>query len=253
MNYGLYISASGLLTNSARADVYSNNLANSTTTAFKPDSISVRARNTAKQEDNLFHLDSNALLERLGGGVMPTETRVNTDGASLRETGNPLDLAIQGDGFFTVASRQGDGEPRLTRDGRFAMNSLGELVTATDGLRVLSAQGRPIRLDPTAPISVTSTGDIVQRGERVAQIGVVAEPPGLTKEGANLFRASRGAELVPATGRVEQGFVEESGVDAITAMLDVIGANKSVQSNARMIRYFDETMDRAINTLGRVS
>jgi flagellar basal body rod protein FlgG len=258
MIYGLYLSASASLTQMARQDVEANNLANVDTVAFKPDSFSIRQRDVARKEDGLFHLSSSTMLERLGGGVMPLPTRVDTSPAALRETGDPLDIAIEGHGFFGVRYGDGPDSLRLTRDGRMTLNAQGTLVRATDGSPMLGAGGGPIRLDPTLPVAIDADGTIRQAGEPVAQLMVVDAPSNaLLKAGDNLLRLAGGAQtagqLTPASGSVRQHFVETSGVDPIKAMMAVNNAANAAQSNLRMIGLFNDIMDRAINRLGRVA
>lgn len=259
MIYGMYLSASASLTQMARQDVASNNLANVDTVGFKPDSFLIRQRDTVRKEDGLFHLDSNAMLERLGGGVMPLPTRVDTSPAALRETGDEFDIAMEGPGFFGVRYGDGPDSLRLTRDGRMTLNAQGTLVRATDGSPMLSAGGGSIRLDPTLPMAIDADGTIRQAGEPVAQLMVVDAPRNaLLKAGDNLLRLDGGTDaaermLTPARGSVRQHFVETSGVDPIKAIMAVNNAANAAQSNLRMIGLFNDIMDRAINRLGRVA
>lgn len=258
MIYGMYLSASASLTQMARQDVASNNLANVDTVGFKPDAFLIRQREAARPEDGLYHLDSNNMLERLGGGVMPLPTQVISAPSALRETGEPLDIAMEGKGFFGV--RFGDGEDsfRVTRDGRMTLNAQGTLVRSTDGSPMLSAAGNPIQLDPTLPIAIDADGTIRQGDGAVAQLMVVDVPQAsLLKAGDNLMRVAAGPDgqppLTPATGSVRQHFVETSGVDPIKALMAVNDAANAAQTNLRMIGLFNDIMDRAINRLGRVA
>ena len=254
MNYGMWISSSSVAVNMARQDVYSNNLANVQTAAFKPDMIAVRQRDAARIEDSLGFVDSNKLIERLGAGVMPTATMVDTTPAATRSTGNPLDVAIKGDGFFAVRAH---GGVRLTRDGRLTLGSNGQLVLAGTGSAVLDTAGVPVTLDSSAPIEIASDGRISQRGAVVAQLRVVEirEPGSLVKEGNNLLRADDEAmrTAIPASGRIIQGSLEDSGVNAVKAIMQVTSASRAAQGGLRMVSVFGEIMERTINTLGRVA
>ncbi len=250
----MYISASAMLTNMARLDVASNNLANVTTDGFKPDMIAVRQRLVVREEDGLYHMDSNALLERLGAGVMPTQTTVNMKQAALKTTGNPLDIAIEGKGMIQVASSAGDDSPRFTRDGRLSINSEGELVLAVNGRAVLRDGGSgTIKVDPSRAVEIRGDGSVVQGGKSIGRISFVDVLGGVVKEGDNLLKAAGEANIDDASGRIVQGAIEQSGVNAIDAMMSVAGAGKAAQGNAKIISYFDELMNRAINSLGRVS
>lgn len=253
MNYGMYISASSMSAQMARQDVISNNLANVNTTAFKPDMLGIRQRDAATREDGLS-LPSNALLERLGAGVMPMATRVDIGSAPLERTEGPLDLGIEGEGFFVV--RAGN-ELRLTRDGRMAVSTDGILVTAAEGRPVLGTNDEAISIDPGATITIDATGRILQNDAEVGRIALVtvSEPDRLVKQGNGLFGPGPGQSLDrrPANGRVSQGMLEMSGTDAISAMMAVTSASRAVDSASTIIGYFNEMMGRAINTLGRVS
>jgi flagellar basal-body rod protein FlgF len=258
MNYGLYLSAAGALTSMHRQDVIANNLANLNTIGFKPDSVDVRQRAPARIEDPATFADAQWMLERLGGGVLDAPTRVSLEQGPLEETGNDLDLAIQGDGLFAVSSGAGGPDAmRYTRDGRFTLNARGELVMAVNGMRVLDAANQPIRLDRSAPVRISDDGTIEQNGARVAQLHVIAPPNGnhLIKAGDNLLRLADGAQPNPAAARgaVRQGFTEGSAVDPILALNDMINASKSAMGNLRMMQYHDQLLGETFNTFGRVA
>ncbi len=257
MNYGLYIAASGLSTQMAKQDSLSNNLANVNTTAYKPDVFAVRERLTARGEDGLGSLPSNDLLEQLGGGVMPVATRLNMAQASLERTGQPLDIAIEGEGFLLVSAGDGDDDVRLTRDGRMTLGPGGRLISATTGLDILDASDSAITLDPTKAVHIRASGSIVQNGSEVAQLALVTvrDPSMLQKAGSGLLRTPAGEALerLPATGRIMQEFLESSGSDPITTMNAISSAGRAVASSTNIISYINGMMDRAINGLGRTS
>lgn len=259
MNYGLYLSAAGTLANMHRQDVYANNLANVNTVGFKPDSVFTKQRLPERLESPGAFIDPQHLLERLGGGqfIEPTQTAM-TQG-ELTRSDNPLDLGIQGNGFFVVATGAGTGpdHQRLTRDGRFTMNENGQLVMTTTGMRVLDVNDQPIRLNPSQHIEINRDGEISQGGNIVARLQLAdpSNPSQIRKAGENLYRFREGAtpNRVPADGRILQGHVEGSAVDPILAMNAMIGAAKSAMSNSKLMQYHDHIMGEAINTFGRVA
>lgn len=257
MNYGLYIAASGMSAQMARQDVLSNNLANVSTTAFKPDTLAIRARDTARVEDRLATLPSNLLLERLGAGVMPFQTRVSLSAAPLERTGSPLDLGIDGEGYLLVRVGAGDAGVRLTRDGRLAVSAEGRLVTASDGSPVLDSSNQPITVRADRALIVHPNGVIEQDGSEVATLGFVGVDDSrvLAKDGSGLLRVAGGAGLPVrrATGRIMQEHLESSGTDAVKSMMAVTSASRAVDSNSTIIGYINEMMGRAIGTLGRVA
>ncbi len=196
MNYGLYVSAAGVMTNLYRQDVFANNLANVNTTAFKPDIPELSQRDPEAVEDNLGMDVSNRLLERLGGGVYAGPQRIDMSTAQLTETGNPLDVALQKDGqFFAVQvtdPKTGQVQVRLTRDGRFTRNDAGELVN-TAGHRVLDPNDQPIRVRGSAPVRIDGAGHLLQNGKPVAQLQVaqVNDTGQLEKRGGGSVRLQR--------------------------------------------------------------
>jgi flagellar basal-body rod protein FlgF len=264
MNYGYNIGAAGVLTALHRQDVATNNLANIQTVGFKPDTAFTVPRQAVRQEDGLMSIPSNALLERLGAGVLLAPNRTNFKQGAITQSRNPFDLAIEGDGFLTVAGSKGGvgggaagDEIRLTRDGRLTMNTEGRLVTIGDGREVLDASGRPITLNPAQDFQVEGDGRILQGGQDVATLGFVDVPNRgvLRKVGDNLFALSAAAasSKVPATGTIRQHAIEESGSDPIRAMMDVQAAADAVGTTSKIMQIHDDLMNRAINTLGRVT
>ncbi|GAB4108221.1 MAG: flagellar hook basal-body protein [Phycisphaeraceae bacterium] len=261
MNYGLYLSASGVLTNTYRQDVFANNLANVETPGFKPDIPTVRQRDPESIEDGLGMDVSQELLDKLGGGVLAGRQRINFKQGPLRASHQPLDVALLDKRqFFAVESinpETGQADVALTRDGRFTINGQNELVTQA-GHRVLDASGQAIVVDATGQASIDEAGRLLINGVptgRAIQVAEVDDLDALTKRGQGLFVFSGPgtARVLPEESvRVKPGHYEASGVDPIMAMMNVVAATKAITSNANMIRYHDQLLDRAVNTLGRV-
>jgi flagellar basal body rod protein FlgG len=258
MNYGLYLSATGVLTNLHRMDVLANNLANVNTAGFKPDAVITRQRLPARLEGPA-NADPQWMLERLGGGQLLEPTRTIHAQGRLIETGNELDVAIDGDGFLVVSgdASSGGGRTLLTRDGRLTINSAGELVQASTGRRVLEASGRPIQLATDQPASIRSSGEIEQGGEVVGAIRLVDVPDSrsLRKVGDNLYRPDDASarRLAPARGSLVQGAIEGSAVDPIITLNAMLSATRGAEANTKLMQYADNLMGQAINTLGRVA
>lgn len=259
MNYGFNIGAAGVIATMHRQDVAANNLANIQTVGFKPDAAFTIPRQAARQEDGLMSMPSNALLERLGAGVLLAPTKTRFEQGSLEQSKNPFDLAIDGEGFLTVStgSTQGGDTIRLTRDGRLTLDADGKLVTIAGGHAVLDDTGRPITLSRDMDFAVDSNGAVRQNNAQVATLGFVDVPNKsvLKKTGDNLFMLPPGAakSSVTPTGQIKQYAVEQSAVDPIQAMMAVQNAANSVGTTIRVMQIHDELMNRAINTLGRVN
>ncbi|MHC4220740.1 MAG: flagellar hook-basal body protein [Planctomycetota bacterium] len=258
MNYGLYLAASGALTNLHRQEVLTNNLANATTVGFKPDLVFARQRRPERLEAGVG-TDPQLLLEQLGGGPALMPTRPDLSQGALQATSNDLDVAIEGKGYLVVRTGTGSGpeDIRLTRDGRLSMNLKDELIMTTTGMRVLSTANRPIRLDRRQPVQINANGDVLQGGRTVAtiQIAEPQDPDAIVKAGDNVLRDISNGPIArrPADGSLRQGHVESSGVEPITALKDLVNAVKSVEANVKMMQYHDHIMGQAINTMGRVA
>lgn len=259
MNNGYAIGASSVLTSMYRQDVASNNLANMETVGFKPDMTFTLPRLAARQEDDLMNASSNALLERLGSGVLLGRNKVAFTQGALRRTGNPLDVAIEGSGFLQLGVPAGENADRLrlTRDGRMTVNSEGRLVNANTGLDVLDVGDRPITLNRAQPIEIDGAGGIWQGGAKVAELRFIDIPTTdvLSKIGDGMFTMSAAAasSRSPAKGELKQRAVEGSAVDPIKAMMAVQQAASSVSSAVRIMQINDELSGRAINSLGRIA
>lgn len=258
MNYGWNIGASSVLASMHRQDVATNNLANIETVGFKGDSVFTIPRQAARNEDNLFNLPSNALLERLGAGVLLSPSRPSFQQGNLTHTGNPLDVAIQGSGFLSVrAPGNTPGAPRLTRDGRLSLNSQAQLISISTGQPVLDTNDQPITLDRGSDVKIDGDGVVRQNGATVAQLRIseVANPTQLRKVGDNQYQANPAIlqSRRPASGQLVQGSVERSSVDPIQAMLAVQNAANAVGASTRIMQIQDEISNRVINTFGRVS
>jgi flagellar basal body rod protein FlgG len=260
MNYGLYLSAGGALTNLYRQDVIANNLANVNTTGFKPDVVNEQARLPQRLEPGQMPVDPQTLLEKIGGGDWSGPTRINLRQGGLAESHGPLDLAVEGEGFFVVDAGKGQGDKalRFTRDGRMALNSNGTLVTASSGFPVLDDEDQPIMLDRSRPVNIDTDGTVRQGDEEVAtlQIATVADTSKLTKVGDNLILftipGSNNARR-PADGSVRQGMVESSADDPVLVLNEMINVSRAIQANALMMQYHDNILGQAINTFGRVA
>jgi len=259
MNYGLYLSASGVLTNSYRQDVFANNLANVNTVAFKPDMPTLTQRLPEAAEGLTPLGTANDLLDRLGGGVLAGPQRTSFAAGAIEQTGRDLDVAFTDrSSFFAVEQTDpntGNATVRLTRDGRFAINAQGYLVT-TAGHRLLGQGDRPIQVNANAKTSITADGGVRQNGAEVArlQVATVNDTSALEKAGGNLF-AFTGNDPRSQTDNpnLRIGALESSGTNAIGTMMQIMAAAKAATANAKLIKYHDSMMDKAINTLGRVA
>jgi len=253
--YGLYLSAAGVQTNSYRQDVISNNIANAETVGFKRDLALFQQRRTEAQDRGTPGA-SNATLEALGGGVFAYPTQVDSSQGDSETTGNNLDAAIEGKGFFTVNDH---GTTHLTRDGRFLVNRAGHLALANaEGQEVMDEKGRPITLDPKIPGSQTAIGrygEVTQAGKLVGKLKLVDVPDysKLQKRGGTLMSYADPGELQPSKAVLHSGFVERANVEPATELTQLMDAQRQLEANANMIRYQDTTLGRLVNDVGKIS
>lgn len=260
MNYGLHLSASGVLTSMYRQDIHANNLANATTVGFKRDMAAITQRSAESVEDNHPAIYRHPLMDQLGGGVFAGPQHISFEAGALQKTSNPLDLALESpDTFFAVTRTNpntGEAELRFTRDGRFTRSAEGFLVTATGGFKVLDENNQAIALDEGQGVLIDPDARVQQGGAEVARLQVtgIINRDALTKAGHNLFKYNGNGDGREAAinGRVRSGFVENSTVDPIKELLGMMQSTSAVQYNSNLIKYHDMLMDRAVNSLGRV-
>lgn len=225
-----------------RMDIAANNLANVATTGFKADGIWLEeADNTdAHAED----APTNIRFVRDMGVVR------NMQQGPIALTGNPLDVAIEGEGFFMVQGP--NGQTHYTRDGAFQLAGDGRLVTS-DGFAVLSGGGAPIVLDPQGETpSIGRDGVIRVAGVEAGRIGMAsfAAPGALSKVGDNLWDA-QGQQPGEFEGVVIQGSLEGSNVRPVVELTRLIEISRAYQSAAKIVSNTDELRQRAIQQLGR--
>ncbi|MEM9345163.1 MAG: flagellar hook-basal body complex protein [Planctomycetota bacterium] len=261
MNYGLYLSASGVMVNAHRQDVLANNLANVNTAGFKPLFTDARQRLPESLEDGPVEFGlSNALLDKLGGGIFGKDQRVAFNTAAPVKTDRELDAALTEDNAFFVVQhtdpRTGMQDIRLTRAGKFSTNIQGELVTQT-GDRVLNVNDEPIEVVGRPVIS--RKGEIVmfegdtEVGREQMQLAS-ADLGSLRPAGKNLFEMRDGDSRQPIEEPVVlPGHYESSGTNAITTMMEIVSATKAATGNARMIQYHDQMLNASINTFARLA
>jgi flagellar basal-body rod protein FlgG len=231
---GIYTALSGGMSNLEILDLLANNLSNADTVGFKEDRP----------------LFAEVLRRRLPGAIgdnAQVETRgvaIDLRQGPLQRTGNPLDLALAGDGFFAVKTARG---VRYTRRGDFRIGAGGTLLTTT-GTPVLG-EGGPIRL-PGGEIAVDERGNIFSGNSLVGRLRIVQLPPAsLSKEGDGLF-ASRGPEL-PSSARVVQGHLERSNVSPVEAMSQMILATRSFEIALQAIQSYRRMDERLVAEAGR--
>lgn len=272
---GLYTAWTGMINEQKRLDVISNNLANSATTAYKKEGMTSKAFSDVlaiKVDDPTVHFQ-NQNIGKMSLGVKVGETYFDYSQGNLRETGNTYDLALEGNGFFTLRMLDKNGQEhiRFTRDGNFAVTNEGLLVTK-DGDAVLDANLQEIYIpvdEAQLSVGFDSLGNVTVNGEIIAKLNIVdfSNTDYVLKYGENMFELvqepvsysmndltanGEGNLLKSATAVVHQGFEEMSNVNVINEMVQMITISRSYEANQKMIQTVDSTLDKVINEVGKV-
>jgi flagellar basal-body rod protein FlgF len=239
MGSGIYTATAGAVAQDTALDVAANNISNASTTGYKAQRVSFgEALANRRSIDAAF----------TGVAEMSSDASAGT----LRRSDNPLDLALLGDGYFAVNTPAG---VRYTRAGDFRVDGEGRLVNGA-GLVARGVGGREIRLPPdAADITVSKDGQVLAGGESVGQLEVARfTPAALVREGDNLYAASGPPAAAPAGGpptEVVSGAVEQSNVNAVRGMVDLVKISRTYESLMRMIQGYGEMEAAAARGIGR--
>ena len=185
-------------------------------------------------------------LDDLGGGVRLQETKTDFSPGPQHKTGNPTDMAIQGDGFFLA--RKGD-ETYLTRAGNFRITNDGQLVTQ-QGYPVLSDNRSPITIRPDGGHWMVDGSGVIQQGGNTQNLALVkpASLGDLVRAGENLFRPLAEPQALPATERnVASGYLEASGVQPTSELVSMLEASRLFEVNINMIQTQDQMLSGLIS------
>ncbi len=286
---GLYTAYTGMLNEQHRMDVLTNNLANATTNGFKKEGTTSQAfdtvlaykikdlsepgnlprpmaTNRAIDQDEVNNPLNEDYLERrvrrtgLNLGVKIGENYVDYSEGPIKETENPLDLALSDRGFFAIeyTNKAGETSTKYTRDGNFTMNRQGFLQTQ-DGDYVLDEDGRRIQLETELPVSINRNGDIIQDGDTIATIGVVdfEDYNYLERFGENYFQTIEGAteidrEDMETDTEIHAGYLEMANISVVTEMVNMITLQRQYESNQKVITTYDDTLEQAVSQNGKL-
>jgi len=278
---GLYTGASGMMAQMERIAVLSNNLANVNTPSYKRDSTLMKAfpemliHRINDDGVRVFPLGSYDLMPivgKLGTGVEVNEVYTRFTQGAFKQTNNPFDVALEGKGFFTIQTDNGE---RYTRNGSFLIDKDGFLVTK-DGYKVLGEKG-PIQLKKNNFI-VDQDGNIFENKDYmgdplrlvsqeenewknavlVDRLKIVNFPKVrfIKKVGESLYRSTQysgtASIIVDNRPKVRQGFLEQSNVNPVIEMVNLIEVHRTYEANQKMIQSEDAALGRVINEVGRV-
>lgn len=246
---GLYSSFAGMRAWLFRQDVVASNLANVNSHGYKQDLAVFRSFPSRSMVALEGKEGGGSGVQPLGpyiGGVLLGEVRTDFSQGALEQTGVPTDLALEGEGFFAVRKA---GQVLYTRNGSFHLDARNYLVTS-DGAEVLDESGNPIRVE--GELVIGEDGTIRVAGEERGRLGIHAfdELESLRKVGEGYFATAQVSRR--ASGRVVQGYLEASNVNAVDQMVKMIEGLRAYESNQRLILTQDRTLEKLVNQAGKV-
>jgi len=233
---GIYSNATAIDIASRQHDLIANNLANANTPGFRRTLLAISARGqNAPQQDGSIKTDL--------GGSEALRSYVDFTQASIRDTGRPLDVAINGEGFFKV---EGDGGPIYTRNGAFKVTPDGNLVTM-DGLSVLG--GGPIQIPfdiSLTDIVINDDGTIRANGQELGRLDLVSFPDlnALEQIGPTRFIAPPGVAEVPSDGRIQQKALESANTTVVSEMISMIVGMRHLESAQQSLKSISEAIQQ---------
>jgi len=248
MDNSLFVALSQMTALERQLDVTANNIANANSTGFKAgrvlfESYLERDGKSLSGEGTNYVIDRGSFMDDRSGVVM--------------QTGNPLDMALSGQGWF--AYELPDGQQSFGRDGNFVVDPQGQLVT-TSGAQLLDAGGAPLALPPDQAGAVTISGDGVissPEGAVLGQIGVFALPDTQTmsRQAGGMFVQEEGAALVPDDSgtTVIQGTLESSNVEAVSEIVRMIDIQQAYQHSVNLVTSEDDLKKEMLQRIGRNS
>lgn len=237
MTRGLYAAAGAMLSGLLKHEVLANNLANASTPGFKAE----RVRFGSFQQALVPGVDGDGGAATIYGSAAMERPEIDLSAGPLTATGNDLDLAMEGPGWFAVGTAAGE---RYTRNGHFTRTATGA-ITTPDGLPLLGEHG-PLRLPPGTKLTVRDDGTVLADGLEVDRLRLVsfADPASLVKVGHGLVAG--GAPVADTGSVVRQGMLEESNADVMRQMVEMLTTLRGYELNQRVIRAQDESLEQAI-------
>ena len=234
MSSGIYVATAGAVAQSNALDATANNIANASTAGFHGDRVTFREALTQARSPD---------VASVGAGM----ARVDSQNGALTQTENPLDLALEGDGYFGVSTPNG---PRYTRAGNFQIDQAHNLVTA-DGYQVRGQGGAPINVPPdAADLAIAADGTVSAGGNEIGKLELVRFAPGqMKREGGSLFSAT-GRPAAGDLPKVRSGMLEASNVNVVRGVVDLVKVSRTYESLMRVIQGYHDIESRAARDLG---
>jgi flagellar basal-body rod protein FlgF len=235
MDSGYYAACTALVSRTAELDTIANNLANASTVGFRAQQnvFSTVLANASNPSDS-------ALVQAMNEYGLMSGTTLDLSQGTLQKTGNSLDTAIEGPGYFEVQTANGTA---YTRNGSFQISTKGQLVTSSGDL-VLGDNG-PISM-PAGKVSISADGTISQDGAVSGKLKIVEFPQGtqLSSLGNAYYSAPANTAQAATGSNVRQGFLENSNVNPVSGMVELVTAQQTAEIMQRALGMFNSEMDK---------
>ncbi|WP_319525255.1 flagellar basal-body rod protein FlgF [uncultured Desulfosarcina sp.] len=248
MSGGMYLAAAGALVQQMRLEMLANNVANINTVGYKGEKSVFRVPEEMTATEATTSEEG---LQSLSPYAPPFSTRVDFSQGAIHQTGNPLDVALNGEGFFSVQTPDG---VQYTRQGSFTLNTEGVLVTQ-DGYPVLG-EGGEIAIEG-GNVEIDELGNVSVDGDEVGRLQVTAfaDNKNLKKTGNGRFASNDPAVVGnrPENTSVQQGHLESANVNPVQAMTEMIETSRAFEAYQKVIQSADEATEKSINNVGKVA
>ncbi|MCK5127153.1 MAG: flagellar basal-body rod protein FlgF [candidate division Zixibacteria bacterium] len=240
---GIQKAASGMIPQLKKQEISANNIANATTPGFKKDSTFIKELDSATK----------AAMPKRSDWEQPMIDQIYTDYSqgTFNKTGNPLDVAIDGEGFFILETIDGT-DRQYSRNGSFSIDTEGFLVNS-DGMRILG-DGGPIAAGTGSSIMIDESGQVIIDGNVVGSLSVVdfADKSALRKTGATGFIADETLEPIPSDQfTIRQGYLEQSNINVIKEMVGMIITMRNFETASKLIQTQDDSLQTLFNEVGK--
>lgn len=254
---GLYTAYTGMINEQKRLDIVSNNLANAATVGYKEENVTNQAFDdvlTLKIKD-ASEAYVNRPVGKMSLGVKLGEVYTDFLQGSLKQTENTYDMAIEGSGLFTmsVTDKLGNESTKYTRDGAFIMTQDGYIVDKSGNH--LQGESGDLQIPPdTLSVVIDKDGSIYGDGTFIDKV-LIADFENydyLQKQGDTMYKAVEGATIINSTSSIHQGYTEQSNVNVVSEMVEMITITRAYEANQKAIKSIDGMLELAVNSVGKV-
>ena len=247
---GIYTATAGASVQIAKNDLIANNLANLSTSGFKRQMAIFAERAPESVEQGVPQSLLDPRFEKIGGGIKLSSMPTDFTPGSAVFTGNPLDIAIDGQGFFAVKDAQNN--TYYTRNGNFTLDSNNDVITTDGKYKLLDSNGNVVNLEAFGNLDAYHAA-----GRRIALYGF-SDPQKHAHVGDSLYKDNGNAGFTRedrpgvSIGSYRTGYLEGSNVNPITEMVNMIEGYRAYEANMRVVRAHDTVNGRAVNDVGRI-